>query len=345
VFLKGVKGTRNADGSFSVQPGGRLIFAAQAPPTACDWTLAFKSEGRIRLRAIQVGSAETIQLSDNVLWDDVDAKPPEGYAPRAAGLAQWVKRFNTDLRWPLAHVTASGLFFFEVSPAGDAAIRFGEPVFRGRALLAPPPLERVSVRRGLDGMPLVLSSAAPSAEIAVDSLAGAVEVEHFAGPQRAASSEILAGWLFVYDDGTTSPAFYSCYKLSGQRLWMLHTGANMFNSAHTTPFICWDMDGDGYGEFLVKTAPGAIDGTGKNILLAGDNATDNMSTTACYFNYQDFTLPASAQWGFGLQLPLDFIGVEDSEAWVIVKSQYGFTSEISYVQPFLYHIRYFHSQI
>ena len=207
VFLKGVKGTRNADGSFSVQPGGRLIFAAQAPPTACDWTLAFKSEGRIRLRAIQLGSAETIQLSDNVLWDDVDAKPPEGYAPRAAGLAQWVKRFNTDLRWPLAHVTASGLFFFEVSPAGGAAIRFGEPVFRGRALLAPPPLERVSVRRGLDGMPLVLSSAAPSAEIAVDSLAGAVEVEHFAGPQRAASSEILAGWLFVYDDGTTSPAF------------------------------------------------------------------------------------------------------------------------------------------
>ncbi|MBQ9465391.1 MAG: DUF4827 family protein [Muribaculaceae bacterium] len=81
------------------------------------------------------------------------------------------------------------------------------------------------------------------------------------------------------------------------------------------------------------------------LTASGDNATDNMSTTACYFNSQDFTLPASAQWGFGLQLPLDFIGVEDSEAWVIVKSQYGFTSEISYVQPFLYHIRYFHSQI
>ncbi len=81
------------------------------------------------------------------------------------------------------------------------------------------------------------------------------------------------------------------------------------------------------------------------LTAAGDNATDNMSVTSCYFNYMDYTLPASAQWGFGLQLPLEFIGVEDSEAWVLVKSQYGFTSEISYVQPFLYHIRYFHSQI
>ena len=76
-----------------------------------------------------------------------------------------------------------------------------------------------------------------------------------------------------------------------------------------------------------------------------DNAIDNMSTTSSYFSYNDFTLPASSQWGYGLQLPLKFIGVEDSEIWLLVKSQYGFTSEISYVQPFLYHIRYFHSQI
>lgn len=78
--------------------------------------------------------------------------------------------------------------------------------------------------------------------------------------------------------GTTSPAFYACYKLNGTRLWMLHTGANMFNSAHTTPFIAWDMDGDGYGEFMVKTAPGAIDGTGKNILMGNDSATENLKS-------------------------------------------------------------------
>lgn len=78
--------------------------------------------------------------------------------------------------------------------------------------------------------------------------------------------------------GTTSPAFYSCYNMDGHRLWMLHTGANMFNSAHTTPFIAWDLDGDGYGEFMVKTAPGAIDGEGNYVLLGNDNPNDNLKS-------------------------------------------------------------------
>ena len=78
--------------------------------------------------------------------------------------------------------------------------------------------------------------------------------------------------------GTTSPAFYSCYKMDGTRLWMLHTGHNMFNSAHTTPFIAWDLDGDGYGEFMVKTAPGAVDGEGNYVLMAGDDPTANLKS-------------------------------------------------------------------
>lgn len=79
-------------------------------------------------------------------------------------------------------------------------------------------------------------------------------------------------------NGTTSPAFYSCYKLDGTRLWMLHTGNNMFNSAHTTPFVAWDLDGDGFGEFMVKTAPGAIDGEGNYVLLDGDNPNENLKS-------------------------------------------------------------------
>ncbi|MBQ7472180.1 MAG: hypothetical protein IJS97_07150 [Prevotella sp.] len=73
--------------------------------------------------------------------------------------------------------------------------------------------------------------------------------------------------------GTTSPAFYSCYKLNGTRLWMMHTGNSMFNSAHTTPFVAWDLDGDGFGEFMVKTGPGAVDGEGNYVIMAGDDPT------------------------------------------------------------------------
>ena len=80
-------------------------------------------------------------------------------------------------------------------------------------------------------------------------------------------------------NGTTSPAFYSCYKLDGTRLWMLHTGHNMFNSAHTTPFVAWDLDGDGFGEFMVKTAPGAIDGQGNYVLLDGDDPNASLKSS------------------------------------------------------------------
>ena len=75
--------------------------------------------------------------------------------------------------------------------------------------------------------------------------------------------------------GTTSQAVYDCYKLDGTQLWRIQTGYNMFNSAHTTQFIAWDFDGDGYGEFMVKTGPGTIDGEGNYVTLNGDDPTAN----------------------------------------------------------------------
>ena len=71
---------------------------------------------------------------------------------------------------------------------------------------------------------------------------------------------------------------------------------------------------------------------------------NDLSQDATYFIYKDFSMPVSSQWGYGLQLPLEFLGVE-CEVNLVIKSQYGLTSEISYVMPFLYHVRYFHSQI
>lgn len=70
----------------------------------------------------------------------------------------------------------------------------------------------------------------------------------------------------------------------------------------------------------------------------------DMSTSPASFKYQDFTIATSAQWGYGLQLPLGLLGAE-CEVNLVIKSQYGPTGEIAYVTPFLYHVRYFHSQI
>ena len=71
---------------------------------------------------------------------------------------------------------------------------------------------------------------------------------------------------------------------------------------------------------------------------------NSMDAFSCTFNFSDYTLPSSSQWGYGLQYPLLFLGVE-CEVNLVIKSQYGWTSEISYVTPFYYHVRYYHSQI
>lgn len=75
--------------------------------------------------------------------------------------------------------------------------------------------------------------------------------------------------------GTTSPAIFDCIKLDGTRLWRIDMGDNFFTSAHTIQFIAWDFDGDGYGEFMVKTAPGTIDGEGNYVLLGDDDPHTN----------------------------------------------------------------------
>lgn len=76
----------------------------------------------------------------------------------------------------------------------------------------------------------------------------------------------------------------------------------------------------------------------------------NMMADPTSFLYNNFTLTSSAYFGYGLQLPLKFVGlggngVEPTTLNVIVKSQYGFTDEISDVVPYMYQITYHPSMI
>ena len=191
VPLAGTDGTGPSDGAWTLAPGARKIFAAQAPATATDWRLEWKSAGRVKIRAVQLGSAETLQLADNVVWDDVGDKVPEGFASRGQGITPWIRRFNSDIRWPLSFPYASGVFFFEVSPAGDEGIRFGglQLVCRPLRNSAPLPAGRGAVDYPVAGK------------------VGAVDIVHAAGHQPKGSPDSLAGWLYVYGDGTTACAY------------------------------------------------------------------------------------------------------------------------------------------
>lgn len=73
------------------------------------------------------------------------------------------------------------------------------------------------------------------------------------------------------------------------------------------------------------------------------NAND-MGYNSTSFRYNDYTLSSSSQYGSGIQTPLNYLGI-DCEVNLIIKSQYGFTSEISNVIPYLYSVRYFKSQV
>lgn len=74
-------------------------------------------------------------------------------------------------------------------------------------------------------------------------------------------------------------------------------------------------------------------------LYAEGNATD-MNNSPTSFRFNNTNLSSSTQYGTGIQEPLKFLGI-DCEVRLIVKSQYGFTSETSQVSPYLYEIRYF----
>ena len=72
-------------------------------------------------------------------------------------------------------------------------------------------------------------------------------------------------------DGMTDATLIDCYRLNGERLWRIDLGRNIRSGAHYTPFIVYDLDGDGLAELMVKTADGTRDAKGKVI---GDSLAD-----------------------------------------------------------------------
>ena len=71
--------------------------------------------------------------------------------------------------------------------------------------------------------------------------------------------------------GYTGNVYLDCYKLDGTYLWRIDLGRNIRAGAHYTQFMVYDLDGDGKAELVCKTAPGTVDGKGKNVLMGSDN--------------------------------------------------------------------------
>lgn len=69
--------------------------------------------------------------------------------------------------------------------------------------------------------------------------------------------------------------------------------------------------------------------------------SEDLSVGSASFRFNNYTLSSSSQWGAGLQTPLLYLGMF-SRVNLVIKSQYGLSSEISQVVPFYYYdVRYF----
>ncbi|MFC0216046.1 OmpL47-type beta-barrel domain-containing protein [Paenibacillus chartarius] len=71
--------------------------------------------------------------------------------------------------------------------------------------------------------------------------------------------------------GYTGNVYIDAIELDGTKLWRIDLGVNIRAGAHYTPFMVYDLDGNGKAEVVVKTADGTKDGKGQVI---GDGTKD-----------------------------------------------------------------------
>src|SRR5690606_12141319 len=83
-------------------------------------------------------------------------------------------------------------------------------------------------------------------------------------------------------NGITTDPIFQAYKLDGTFLWEINLGKNIREGAHYTQFMVYDLDGDGFAEFVCKTADGTKDGLGKIIGDADADWRDTDSNSSTY---------------------------------------------------------------
>ncbi len=76
-------------------------------------------------------------------------------------------------------------------------------------------------------------------------------------------------------DGHTGDIIMDGLEMDGTLLWRLDLGVNIRAGAHYTPFMVYDLNGDGKAEVVCRTAPGTKDGTGEFISTGPADSADH----------------------------------------------------------------------
>lgn len=154
--------------------------------------------------------------------------------------------------------------------------------------------------------------------------------------------------------------------LSGYEIVDVIPSDTVFEVGPDAPFYKLDPDGNVYMQVLVSGSKDKRPSDDQPVYFRfmrldlnylytdgvefWEGNAENMMADPTYFLYNNYTLNSSAYYGYGLQMPLQFIGlggdgVYPTKVNLLVKSQYGFTDEISDVVGYLYNITYYDNMI
>lgn len=88
-----------------------------------------------------------------------------------------------------------------------------------------------------------------------------------------------------FQRGATGETKLEAYRLDGTMLWRIDLGRNVREGAHYTPFLVYDLDGDGRAEVVCRTADGTVDGAGRPI---GDPKADHRNEAGYVLDGPEF---------------------------------------------------------
>lgn len=97
--------------------------------------------------------------------------------------------------------------------------------------------------------------------------------------------------------GPTGQTKLEAYRLDGAFLWRIDLGRNIREGAHYTPFLVYDLDGDGQAEVACRTADGTIDGEGRPI---GDAQADHRNPQGLVLEGPEFVTIFDGRTGAAL---------------------------------------------
>ncbi len=183
------------------------------------------------------------------------------------------------------------------------------------------------------------------------------------GSGLVAVSAIIAGSMTSCDDGRSYAELLDDENRSVNLFLVDHrvsddipTDTNfVFETGPDAPYYKLDEDGNMYMQVVDPGTKGNYAKDDETIyfrytryslqnyngtLIAFDGNEGDMSLSNAWFRFRNMSMESSYKWGAGIQQPLTYLPI-DCEVNIVIKSQYGFYKETSYVVPYLFRLRYF----